>query len=103
MEKEKPKLLQVTPAMGKESILIETTEVEGESGGVIQAGPLSFEEMLKKINPFCEAIISTFQTLSVKPNNASAEFGLKVSMEGNLFIVKAAGEATVKVTLNWSI
>jgi hydroxyacyl-ACP dehydratase HTD2-like protein with hotdog domain len=102
MEKEKPKLLSVTPAEGKESILIETTEVEGESG-VVQAGPMSFEQMLQKINPFCEAIISTFQTLSVKPNNASAEFGLKVSMEGNLFIVKAAGEATVKVTLNWSI
>lgn len=59
--------------------------------------------MLKRINPFCEAILSAFQTLSVKPNNASAEFGLKVSMGGNLFIVKASGEAALKVTLTWSI
>ena len=105
MEREKPKLLEVKPADGKDPIAIEVTEVEGESGGVVQAGggKISFEEMLGKVKPFCESIITNFRELSVKPDSASAEFGLKVSAEGNLFIVKAAGEATLKVTLNWSL
>jgi hypothetical protein len=32
MENEKPKLLPISPAEGKESILIEAIEVEGEGG-----------------------------------------------------------------------
>jgi hydroxyacyl-ACP dehydratase HTD2-like protein with hotdog domain len=102
MESKKPKLIEIRPAEGRDPISIEITPVEGE-GGIVQAGPLSFDEMIKKINPFCEAIIRTFQTLNVKPKAASAEFGLKLSMDGNLFIVKASGEATLKVTLNWSM
>jgi hypothetical protein len=98
------KLLEIKPAQGKEPILIEGAEVE-YNGGVIQATghKLSVEEMLQKVKPFCEAIITNFEKLSVKPNSASAEFGLKVSAEGNLFIVKASGEATLKVTLSWSL
>ena len=99
------KLLEIEPAEDKEPILIETTEVDYEGEGVVQAGggKLNFEEMLQKVKPFCESIITNFRELSVKPNSASAEFGLKISAEGNLFIVKAAGEATLKVTLNWSL
>src|SRR5207244_10850492 len=103
MEREKPKLLEVKPAEGKDPIAIEVTEVEGESGGVVQAGggKISFEDMLGRIKPFCEAIISNFEELTKKPDSASAEFGLKVSAEGNLIIVKASGEATWNVTRSW--
>jgi hypothetical protein len=59
--------------------------------------------MLQKIKPSCKSIINNFGRSSVEPNSASAEFGSKVSAEGNLFIVKASGEATLKVTLNWKI
>ena len=45
--------------------------------------------MLGKVKPFCESIINNFGGLTKKPNSASAEFGLKISAEGNLFIVKA--------------
>jgi hypothetical protein len=98
------KLLEIKPIEDKESILIVATDVEYESG-VVQAGggKLSFEEMLQKVKPFCESIITNFRELSIKPDSASAEFGLKISAEGNLFIVKAAGEATLKVTLNWGL
>ena len=99
----KPKVLEIRPAEGRDPISIEVTEVEG-GGGVRQATrKLSFEEMLGKIKPFCESIISNFEGLTKKPDSASAEFGLKISAEGNLFIVKASGEATLKVTLNWSL
>lgn len=80
-EIEKAKIRKIT-FRDHESLSIEVTEIEGE-GGVVPAGkpPLNFDEMLKKITPFCESIISTFQQLSVKPNTAAAEFGLRISVE----------------------
>jgi Trypsin-co-occurring domain 1 len=98
---EKPKLVELMPAQGSKSIFVEVIDVEGEKG-VVQAGPKTFENMLKEIKPFCELIISNFRELSTRPTSASAEFGLKVSGEGNLFIAKASAEATLKVTLNWT-
>lgn len=83
---------------------IESTEVE-YSSKVQQATGYTekeFDKLLKRVNPFCEAIISNFQTLSTKPDSASAEFGLNVTAEGNIFIVKASGQATLKITLNWN-
>ena len=97
------KVVAIAPADGKEPILIQVAEVEGESGVVQAGGKISFEDMLQKIKPFCESIITNIKQLSVKPDSASAEFGLKVSAKGNLFIVEASGEATLKVTLNWSL
>ena len=83
---------------------IESSEVEGSSK-VQQATGFSekeFDKLLQKIKPFCEAIVDNFQTLSTKPNSASAEFGLNITAEGNIFIVKASGQATLKITLNWN-
>ncbi len=99
------KVLDIAPAQGKEPILIQVVEVEGEDGTLVQAGggKISFEDMLQKIKPFCESIITNIKELSVKPDSASAEFGMKVSAKGNLFIVEASGEATLKVTLNWNL
>lgn len=91
---------------GSSAVLIESSDV-GYEGALIQASGQSlqknFDQMLEKLQPFCESIIKNFEALSKKPDSASAEFGLNVSAEGNLFVVKASGEATIKITLNWSI
>jgi phosphosulfolactate synthase (CoM biosynthesis protein A) len=91
---------------GKNAVLIESSDV-GYEGGVVQATGLNLQknldQMLERLQPFCESIIKNFEALSKKPTAASAEFGLNISGEGNLFVVKASGEATIKITLNWSI
>jgi hypothetical protein len=93
-------------AVGNSAILVEAEEAKIESG-IIQAGGLSIEKnldkMLSLLKPFCNSIMNTFQDLCNKPDTATAEFGLSVVGEGNLFIVKASGEATIKITLTWSI
>jgi hypothetical protein len=97
------KLIKFTSNNNYESILIESTEVE-EYNGVQQAGgniEKAFDSLLGKVKPLCESIINNFQNLSKKPSSASAEFGLNVTSEGNVFIVKASGQATLKITLNW--
>jgi hypothetical protein len=88
----------------KTLFFIESSEVEGSSK-VQQATGFSekeFDKLPQKIKPFCDSIIENFQTLSTKPDSVSAEFGLNVTAEGNIFIVKASGQATLKITLNWN-
>jgi altronate dehydratase len=98
------KLVDLKTSSDGNTLFIESSEVEGSSN-VQQATGFSekeFDKLLHRIKPFCEAIVDNFQTLSTKPNSASAEFGLNITAEGNIFIVKASGQATLKITLNWN-
>jgi hypothetical protein len=89
-------------------VLIETNEdaqIQGE--GLKQVTSMdqierSLERMLGIVTPFCNALLKTLESISTKPHTATAEFGLGFSGEGNAFIVKIAGEASVKVTLQWA-
>jgi NTP-dependent ternary system trypsin peptidase co-occuring protein len=103
LQMEYPSVLEVVPDEGKDAILMEITEVNTESR--IERGDkkINFADMIQKIKPFCEGIIINFQTLSVKPNSASAEFGLKVSKKGDLFVAESAGESTIKISLTWNM
>jgi hypothetical protein len=91
---------------GRTTILVESADV-GYQGSLVQAGGVDLEKnldkMMERMQPFCESIIKNFEKLKRKPSSASAEFGLSIAGEGNLFVVKASGEATIKVTLNWSL
>jgi hypothetical protein len=99
------KLVELTSSdKESSSFLIESTEVE-DYDGVQQASvnmEREFDKLLERVKPFCESIINNFQSLSNKPSSASAEFGLNVTAEGNVFVVKASGQATLKITLNWN-
>ena len=90
---------------GNNAVLIETSDVGYEEGVVQATGYMEkqLDKMLERIQPFCESIIKSFEGLTKKPESASAEFGLGIAGEGNLFVVRASGEATIKVTLNWSL
>ena len=75
------------------SFFVETTQVE-ESSELTQATghvEKEFDKLLKRVKPFCESIIGNFQSLSIKPDSASAEFGLNISGGGgvsHLFICR---------------
>jgi Trypsin-co-occurring domain 1 len=86
------------------SFLIESTEAEDYDGIQQASGHVEKEldKLLERVRPFCECIIDNFQSLSQKPSSASAEFGLNVTAEGNVFVEKASGQATLKITLNWN-
>ena len=98
------KLVEFSLSDNKKSVLIESTDVDNEYK-VHQAGGLMekhFDKLLETVRPFCESITNSFQELSTKPHSVSAEFGLNVTSEGNIFIVKASGQATLRITLNWN-
>jgi len=96
------KLVKMESSDGS-SFFIESSEVKGseikQASGHMEK---QFDKILEKVRPFSEAIIRNFQQLDTKPDTASAEFGLSVTAEGSIFVVKAAGEASVKITLNWN-
>lgn len=106
------RLIEVNTSEG--SILVESTDVSEPASlikaqeEIIQAGVTeqvekNLEKMLSVINPFCEALVKNLRSMGdYKPSSASAEFGLSFSGEGNVFFVKVSGEASIKVTLNWT-
>jgi len=88
------------------SILIESSITE-KTGGLHQAGGISdikkkLGELLDVITPISESIISSVDKLSKIPDSITAEYGLSISAEGNLFVAKVAGEGSLKVTFAWS-
>lgn len=88
------------------SILIESS-ISEKSGTLQQAGGIGdikkkFEELLEVIVPISESIISSGDKLSRKPDSITAEYGLSITAEGNLFVAKVAGEGSLKVTFEWS-
>jgi hypothetical protein len=89
------------------SILIESS-ISEETGTLQQAGGgisdirKKFAELLEVIIPISESIISSGDKLSRKPDSITAEYGLSISAEGNLFVAKVAGEGSLKVTFEWS-
>jgi hypothetical protein len=88
------------------SVLIEST-ISERSGTLQQAGGISdirkkLPDLLDIITPISESIIRSVDKLSKSPDSITAEYGLSLTAEGNLFVVKAAGEASLRVTFAWS-
>jgi hypothetical protein len=70
-----------------------------------QAGGISdirkkLGDMLDVITPISEPIISSFNKLSRLPDSITVEYRLSITAEGKLFVVKAAGEASLKLLLH---
>jgi hypothetical protein len=87
------------------SILIESS-ISENSGTLQQAGGISdikkkLGDLLDVITPISESIIGSVNKLSKLPDSITAEYGLSITAEGNLFVVRAAGEASLKVTFAW--
>jgi hypothetical protein len=65
----------------------------------------SFHMMSATIKAFCTSLVKTFKSLASEhaPDNITAEFGLKLSGEGNVYVVKTTGEASLKITAEWKL
>lgn len=93
---------------GDQTILVEASDL-GYQGGVVSAGATDvaqkhLDKMLEIVRPFSESLLNTFESLSDrKPDSATAEFGIGISGEGNLFFAKLSADVNIKVTLNWSL
>jgi len=94
------------------TILIEgfpTTHREkiSKSKKVIEKIDVFFDEVIKKhIVNNCEILLSAFEALKEKPippSRATAEFGLQINAEGDIYVVKASSQGTFKITIEWDL
>jgi hypothetical protein len=63
------------------------------------------DDLAASIRGFCERVVGGFQDVAenLRPQRASVEFGLGISVEGNVYVVKGTGTASVKVTAEWDL
>lgn len=66
---------------------------------------LSFEEISDTIRAYCTSLVRTFKGFETEhaPDRIKAEFGLKLSAEGNVYVVKSAAEGSLKITAEWEM
>jgi len=93
-------------------IWMEAEEVAGDLGpqrvsGIecIEKAVYSFERISDTIRAYCASLINTFKGINkeLAPDKIRAEFGIKISGEGNVYVVKSAAEASLKITAEWQI
>ncbi len=62
------------------------------------------ETLSTTIKAYCSSLVRIFETLggTEKPQQITAEFGLKLSSDCKFYVVNAGGEASLKVTVQWS-
>jgi Trypsin-co-occurring domain 1 len=61
------------------------------------------ETLSTTIKAYCSSLVRVFEALegTEKPRQFTAEFGLKLSSDCKFYVVNAAGEASLKITVQW--
>ena len=94
------------------TVYVEPTKsaVRPGQGGIQEAGVGAAERALdtaqqlsNSIKAFCSRVALSFHELkaAARPDKVTIEFGINVSAEGNVYIVKGTGEASIKLTTEW--
>lgn len=60
------------------------------------------QQLSESVKSFCAVIVKSMSELAAKPSKVSLEFGLNISLEGNVYVVKTTGEASIRITAEWS-
>jgi hypothetical protein len=74
---------------------------------VMQMIDEAFDKLVQnEITEYSSILVGAFENLKqqpIPPKKASAEFGLQVSGEGNVYLAKIAAQANFKVLIEWEL
>jgi hypothetical protein len=97
------------PLEGGGVVLVEVEERDeagpqraGRLDEVIESSEKSFQAALRQIHPAVDALMETLQDLTSRPNEITAQFGIKLGAKAGAFLASADAEAQFTVTLKWS-
>lgn len=64
---------------------------------------LDFNVLSKQVGNICELLKQSLDSVpkELRPTKVSTEFGFKISGEGDIVLVKAGIEATLKISAEW--
>jgi hypothetical protein len=97
------------------TVYVETTpdaSVPGQSRIRAASAPDAAERALDagarladSVAQMCVRILGGLKNLDAvdRPDSAEVEFGLSISVEGNVYVVKGSGQGTVKVRAQWQL
>lgn len=63
-----------------------------------------FGKITDMIIKYSKPIVKSFEEISketIPPKKASVEFGLSFGAKGNIYLVEASGEASIKISIEW--
>ncbi len=92
------------------TVLVEVPEEEGiqrvgKGKKILEAADKVFDRLVQnEIVENCKVLVGAFEQLkehSIPPRKATAEFGLQFNSEGNIYVVKASGQASFKISVEW--
>jgi len=62
------------------------------------------QELSQSVQALCASVVGDFMAMTEgRPTKATIEFGVNVSIEGNVYLVKGAGEASIAITAEWDL
>jgi hypothetical protein len=97
--------------LGESTILVEAADDDlrlvSAGDEVIDAVDQLYEKLVQnEVVENCRVLIGAFEKLkeqSIAPYKGTAEFGLQFTGEGNIYLVKASAQASIKITLEWQL
>jgi len=74
----------------------------GRGRDAIAAGAETFQDSLAKVGQIAEMIVQRFATATRGPDRVRAEFGIKLSAETGMVVVKGTADAHFVLELEWT-
>ena len=96
------------PLEGGGVVLVEVEEREeaglqrvGRLDEVVETSEKSFQAALGQIRPAVDALMETLGYLKSRPDEITAQFGIKLGAKAGAFLASADAEAQFTVSLKW--
>jgi hypothetical protein len=92
-----------------QTLLVEVDEPSGDDSGEVRAAlgwkrtkaPETLDAALERIKPGATTLLSKVRDLSDPPDEASIQFGIKLTASAGAVLASAGVEANYSVTLTW--
>jgi hypothetical protein len=94
-------------SQGDEVVLVEVDALEpgigraGRPGEVAAKANKSLAAALDMIRPTANALVATISAISTRPDEVTAEFGVKLTAKAGAIIAESQSEGHITVTLTW--
>jgi hypothetical protein len=74
----------------------------GRADRAVASSAQTFESSMSTVKHIAEVVVQQLSQLAVTPSRFTAEFGIALSAEAGLAVVKGTGEAHFVIEIEWS-